>query len=190
VNDFAVKPFRTQKAWESWLARNHEKAPGVWVKFAKKASGISTVTYDEAVEVALCYGWIDGLVKTVDEDHYMQRFTPRTAKSKWSKINRTKATALIESGLMQPAGMRQVEAAKADGRWDAAYDSPGNLTVPEDLQAELDRHPAAAELFRKLDSQNRYAVLYRIQDAKKPETRARRIATFVAMLNEGKKPLG
>jgi uncharacterized protein YdeI (YjbR/CyaY-like superfamily) len=183
-------PFESREAWAAWLDKHHGSADGVWIKLAKKGSGIPTVTYDEAVEVALCYGWIDGLVKTVDEDHYMQRFTPRRAKSKWSKINRTKATALIESGLMQPAGMRQVEAAKADGRWDAAYDSPGNLTVPEDLQAELDRHPAAAELFRKLDSQNRYAVLYRIQDAKKPETRARRIATFVAMLNEGKKPLG
>ncbi len=120
MNDLEVKPFRTQKAWEAWLARNHERAPGIWVKLAKKASGIPSVTYDEAVEVALCYGWIDGQAKGLDEDYHLQRFTPRRAKSNWSTINIRKAEALIVSGRMQPAGLRQVEAAKADGRWDAA----------------------------------------------------------------------
>ena len=120
MNDLAVKPFRTQKGWETWLARNHERAPGVWLKLAKKASGIPTVTYEEAVEVALCYGWIDGQAKGLDESYHLQRFTPRRAKSNWSKINRKKAEALIASGRMQPAGFREVEAAKADGRWTAA----------------------------------------------------------------------
>jgi uncharacterized protein YdeI (YjbR/CyaY-like superfamily) len=119
MNDLEVKPFRTQKAWETWLARNHDRAPGVWLKLAKKASGIPTVTYEEAVEVALCYGWIDGQAKSLDEDYHLQRFTPRRAKSNWSTINIAKAEALIASGRMQPAGLRQVEAAKADGRWDA-----------------------------------------------------------------------
>lgn len=187
--ELAVKPFRSAREWESWLERNHDKAPGLWVKLAKKGSGIPTVTYEEAVEVALCYGWIDGLVKGVDSDYYVQRFTPRRAKSKWSKINRTKATALIDAGRMKPAGLAQVEAAKADGRWAAAYDSPGTIAVPDDLQAALDAHPAAKDFFAQLDSQNRYYVLYGIHDAKRPETRARRIANFVAKLNSGQKPL-
>jgi uncharacterized protein YdeI (YjbR/CyaY-like superfamily) len=187
--ELAVKPFRSETEWQSWLERNHDNVPGLWVKFAKKASGIPTVTYDEAVEVALCYGWIDGLVKSVDDDYYLQRFTPRRAKSKWSKINRDRATALIATGRMKPAGLAQVQAAKTDGRWDAAYDSPGTIAVPEDLQAALDNHPAAKDFFAKLDSQNRYYVLYGIHDAKRPETRARRIANFVAKLNAGQKPL-
>jgi uncharacterized protein YdeI (YjbR/CyaY-like superfamily) len=118
VNDLPVKPFKTQKAWEDWLARNHERAPGVWLKLAKKASGIPTVTYEEAVEVALCYGWIDGQAQGLDEEYHLQRFTPRRARSNWSKINVAKAEALIAAGRMQPAGLREVEAARADGRWE------------------------------------------------------------------------
>ena len=143
------------------------------------------MVYKEAVHEALRYGWIDGHTKRVDDDWYIQRFTPRRARSRWSKINCAKAEALIASGAMQPAGLAEVERAKADGRWEAAYDAPSTATVPDDLRAALDRDPAASELFEKLDSQNRYAILHRLQDAKKPETRVRRIEKFVAMLSRG-----
>jgi len=182
-----IAAFASQEEWAAWLAAEHATATGLWIKFAKKASGIPTVVYAEALDVALCYGWIDGQARRLDDDYYLQRFTPRTARSKWSKINCGKATALIEDGRMQPAGLREVERAKADGRWDAAYDAPSAAIVPDDLQHELDRTPSAAEFFTTLDSQNRYAILHRIQDAKKPETRARRIEKFVAMLAEGRK---
>ena len=178
-------PFATAAEWEAWLDEHHADSDGIWVKFAKKASGIPTVVYAEAVEASLRYGWIDGQVKRLDDDHYIQRFTPRRARSRWSKINRAKAEALIASGAMEAAGLAEVERAKADGRWDAAYDAPSTATVPDDLRAALDRDPAAAELFETLDSTNRYAILHRIQEAKKPDTRARRIETFVAMLSRG-----
>ena len=161
---------------------------GLWLKFAKKGSGIESVTYDQAVEVALCYGWIDGQVRKFDEDYYLQRFTPRRSRSKWSKVNRKKATELIERGEMKAAGLREVERAKADGRWDAAYDSPSTATVPDDLRRELEKNEKAWAFFCELDGRNRYAILYQIQDAKRPETRARRIAKYVAMLAEQKKP--
>ena len=145
------------------------------------------MTYAEAVEVALAYGWIDGQAARVDDDFWRQRFTPRKPRSRWSKINRDRATALIEKGEMKPAGLREVERAQADGRWEAAYDAPSTATVPDDLQRELDRNERAREFFATLDSANRYAILYRIGDAKKPETRARRIEKFVTMLSEGRK---
>jgi len=154
---------------------------------AKKDSGIASVTHAEALEVALCYGWIDGQRKSEDERHFLQRFTPRTARSTWSKINRDKALKLIEEGRMQPAGLAEVERARADGRWEAAYDAQSVATVPPDLQAALDANPKAAAFFAKLDSRNRYAVLFRTQGAKKPETRARRIGQFVEMLAKGEK---
>lgn len=154
---------------------------------AKKDSGIASVTHAEALEVALCYGWIDGQRKSEDERHFLQRFTPRTARSTWSKINRDKALKLIEEGRMQPAGLAEVERARADGRWEAAYDAQSVATVPPDLQAALDANPKAAAFFAKLDSRNRYAVLFRTQGAKKPETRARRIGRFVEMLAKGEK---
>jgi uncharacterized protein YdeI (YjbR/CyaY-like superfamily) len=179
--------FASKDEWAAWLEDQHVTSTGVWVRFAKKGSGAVSVTYAEAVEVALCYGWIDSQARSLDDRFYLQRFTPRRARSKWSKVNCAKATDLIERGLMRPAGLREVERAKADGRWDAAYDAPSTATVPDDLRAELDRSPAAAEFFATLSSQNRYAILHRIQDAKKPETRARRIAKFVAMLAEGRK---
>jgi len=182
-----VLAFASRQAWEAWLAGQHGTSPGVRIKFAKKASGIPSLRYPEALEVALCYGWIDGQVSALDEDHYLQRFTPRTPRSRWSQVNRAKALELIQRGAMAPAGLREVERAQADGRWDAAYAPPSTAAVPPDLQRELDRSPAAAEFFATLDSQNRYAILYRIQDAKKPETRARRIATFVAMLADQQK---
>jgi uncharacterized protein YdeI (YjbR/CyaY-like superfamily) len=177
--------FASAEAFEAWLAERHDQSDGLWIKFAKKASGIPTVVYAEAVEASLRYGWIDGQVKRLDDDFYLQRFTPRRARSRWSKINRAKAEALIASGRMEPAGLAEVERAKADGRWDAAYDSPTTATVPDDLRAALDDDPRASEFFETLDSNNRYAILHRIQDAKKPETRVRRIERFVAMLGRG-----
>ncbi len=185
--DLPIVPFASRDAWEAWLQGQHATSDGLWLKFAKKSSGIETVTYDQAVEIALCYGWIDGQVRRFDEDYYLQRFTPRRPRSKWSKINRQRATELIEQGEMKPAGLREVERAKADGRWDAAYEAPSTATVPEDLRRELDKNEVAREFFSELDSQNRYAILYQIQDAKKRETRARRIQKYVAMLNERKK---
>ena len=186
-DDLPVIAFASREEFAAWLDEHHERPDGLWIKFAKKASGIPTVVYAEALEVALCHGWIDGQVAKFDERHYLQRFTPRRARSKWSKINRDRATALIESGAMKPAGLAEVERAKADGRWDAAYDAPSRATVPDDLQRALDANPAAAEFFATLSGSNRYAVLYRIQDAKRPETRARRIEQFVAMLARGEK---
>ena len=179
--------FENEKGWSTWLAKNHASTPGVWIRFAKKASGIASLTYDEALDVALCYGWIDGQSKSEDAAYYVQKFTPRGKRSIWSKRNRDKALALIASGTMQSAGLAEVERAKQDGRWDAAYDSPSNATVPDDLQAALDRNPAAKKFFETLDRQNRYAVLFRIHTAKKPETRAKRVAEFVAMLARGEK---
>ncbi len=179
--------FDSREAFEAWLDEHHESAGEVWAKIAKKTSGIPSVTYEEAVEVALCFGWIDGQMRSLDQDFYVQRFTPRAKRSKWSALNREKATRLIESGAMRPAGLREVERAKADGRWDAAYDAQSTAAVPDDLERALARHDTARAFFATLDSRNRYAILYRIQDAKKPETRARRIQQFVAMLNEQRK---
>ena len=185
--DDPVLPFESQAAWEAWLAEQHATADGVWVKMAKKATGIPTVTHAEALESALCYGWIDGRRNRLDDQWFLQRFTPRRARSNWSRINRAKAEQLISEGRMQPAGLGEIERARADGRWDAAYDAPSVAAVPDDLQRALEENPAAAAFFATLNSQNRYAILYRIQDAKKPETRARRIEKFIGMLNEGTK---
>jgi uncharacterized protein YdeI (YjbR/CyaY-like superfamily) len=177
--------FEDDRAFEQWLAAEHATADSVWLKFAKKGSGIVSLNYAAALDVALCYGWIDGQIRRLDETFYLQRFTPRRPRSKWSKINREKVAALIASGRMQPPGLAEIDRAKADGRWDAAYDSPANATVPDDLQAALDANPAAHEFFATLTSQNRYAILHRIQDAKRAETRARRIDKFVDMLSRG-----
>jgi uncharacterized protein YdeI (YjbR/CyaY-like superfamily) len=187
VVELPVQPFASAAEWESWLGEQHAALPGVWLKIAKKGSGIPSVTHAEALDVALCYGWIDGQRRSVDETWFVQKYTPRRPRSTWSKRNREKVAALIQAGRMQPAGLREIERAKADGRWDAAYDGPAAATVPEDLQRELDANPAAAEFFATLNSQNRYAILHRIQTATKPETRARRIAQFVQMLARGKK---
>ena len=186
--DLPIVPFARREAWEAFLEGQHTTSEGLWLKIAKKDSGIESVTYDQAVEVALCYGWIDGQVRKFDEDYYLQRFTPRRPRSKWSKVNRKKAMELIEQGEMRAAGLREVERAKADGRWDAAHDSPRTATVPADLQRGLERNEQARRFFSELDGRNRYAILYQIQDAKRPETRARRIAKYVAMLAERKKP--
>jgi uncharacterized protein YdeI (YjbR/CyaY-like superfamily) len=182
--DLPVLAFASADAWEAWLAAEHETARGVWIKLAKKGSGVASVTYAEAVEAALRYGWIDGQARRLDDRFYVQRFTPRTRRSRWSMINREKAEALIAAGRMAPAGLREVERARADGRWDAAYASPSAATVPDDLQRALDGDPAAAAFFARLDAQNRYAILHRIGEAKRPDTRARRIEKFVAMLRD------
>jgi uncharacterized protein YdeI (YjbR/CyaY-like superfamily) len=185
-DELPVVAFPSRDAFRAWLEEHHSDSTGLWLKIAKKASGIITVSYPEALEVALCYGWIDGQKGRFDDSYFVQRFTPRRPRSKWSKINCAKATKLIESGEMKPAGLREVERAKADGRWAAAYESPSNATVPQDLQRELDRNKRARDFFSTLSSVNRYAILYRIQDAKRPETRARRIEDFVRMLAEHK----
>jgi uncharacterized protein YdeI (YjbR/CyaY-like superfamily) len=181
-DDAPILPFASRAEWDAWLDEHHGDHDAVWVKFAKKASGVPTVTYDEAVEVALCYGWIDGQMRAIDETWYVQRFTPRRRRSKWSKLNRERALALIERGEMTPAGLAEIERAQADGRWDAAYDSPATATVPDDLRRALDENPRAAGAFAKLDAQSRYAILYSLQDAKRPETRARRIERAVERL--------
>ena len=185
--DLPVVLFPSQEAWEAWLSQQSMVSEGLWVKLAKKGSGIDSVTYAEAVEVALCYGWIDGQARRFDDDYYLQRFTPRRARSKWSKINRDKAERLFESGAMKASGMSEVERARADGRWEAAYDPPSQATVPDDLRVELEKNDRARRFFEGLDATNRYAILHRIQDAKRPETRLRRIEKFVAMLNRGEK---
>jgi uncharacterized protein YdeI (YjbR/CyaY-like superfamily) len=178
-------PFASDAAWEAWLEDNHARVGGVWVKVAKKGTGIESVHYPAVLETALCFGWIDGRRESFDERYFLQRFTPRRARSKWSRINREKAERLIADGRMRAAGMAEVERAKADGRWVAAYEGQRRITVPDDLQRELDARPEAKAFFEQLSSQNRYAILYRLQDAKRPETRVRRLAKFVAMLERG-----
>ena len=177
--------FATPAKLEAWIDEHGEDSDGIWLKFAKKDSGIESVVYAEAVEIALSYGWIDGQAKRHDDHHYLQRFTPRRPRSKWSKINREKAERLMAEGRMRPAGLREVERAKEDGRWDEAYDSPSTATVPDDFRAALDAEPAAAEFFASLGSTRRYSFLYRIADAKRPETRAKRIAEYVELLARG-----
>ncbi len=183
--DEPVIAFESPAAWEAWLAEHHATAGVVWVRIAKKASGIPTVTFAEAIDGALCYGWIDGRRERFDDRWFIQRFTPRRSRSNWSKVNCAKVEQLIEDGRMQPAGLAEVERARADGRWDAAYDPPSKATVPPDLQRALDENPVAAAHFATLNSQNRFSILYRIHDARKPETRARRIDKFVAALEAG-----
>jgi uncharacterized protein YdeI (YjbR/CyaY-like superfamily) len=182
--DYDLKKFPTQRSFELWLSRNHAKVPGVRIQIAKKTSGIKSIDYAQALEVALCYGWIDGQSKSIDKDWFSQRFTPRRARSLWSKRNRQTVARLIEEARMQPAGQAEIERAKADGRWDAAYDSPANAQIPTDLEAAFRQSPGTKEFFESLDSRNRYAILHRLMIAKKPETRAKRLAQFVEMLRE------
>jgi len=179
--------FAAPGEFAAWIAAHHATSRGLWIKAAKAAAGIPSIKYPEAVEIALCWGWIDGQSRRLDERWYVQKFTPRGARSLWSKINCEKATALIEAGKMKPAGFAEVERAKQDGRWARAYDSPSRATVPDDLAAALGKSARAAAFFQTLDSRNRYAVLHRVHTAMKPETRARRIAGFVAMLARGEK---
>ncbi|HND48616.1 MAG TPA: YdeI/OmpD-associated family protein, partial [Anaerolineales bacterium] len=166
-------------------AKNHDKSAGLWLKIAKKATGISTVTYAEALDVALCYGWIDGQKGSFDEQYFLQKFTPRRAKSIWSKINVEKVAGLIASGEMKPSGLKAVEAAKQDGRWAAAYSSPKNMEVPADFQFALEKNKKAKAFFETLTGAKRYSFLFRIETAKKAETREKRIRQFVQMLAKG-----
>lgn len=186
-NGQPIIAFATAGEWERWLAVHHEEPGCRWLKLAKKGSVTTTLSYAEALDVALCYGWIDGQKGAYDEAFWLQRFCPRGPRSKWSQVNRDKVATLTSGGRMQPAGLAAVEAARADGRWAAAYEPPSRATVPADLQEALDADPYAAAFWATLNSANRYAVLYRIHDAKKPETRARRIEQFVAMLSRGEK---
>ena len=180
--DIPLLPFASASEWEEWLDANHASTAAVWIKFAKKASGVPTITYEEARDLAIAYGWIDGLVNQYDERFFVRRFTPRKPKSGWSKINCDIAEALISIGAMRLSGLTHVEAAKRDGRWELAYDSPSNMTVPDDFRQALDASPAALAAFTALNSANRYAFLHRLQTARTPELRAARIAKFVCML--------
>ncbi len=183
--DLPIIAFASQTEWEAWLEDHHATSPGVWLKIAKKATGIPTVTYAEAVDVALCFGWIDGQRNGFDDTWFLQRFTPRRPRSRWSMVNRDKVGVLTERGRMRPAGLHEVERAKADGRWDAAYPGSKTIEVPGDLQQALDADANAAATFATLTAANRFAILYRIHDAKRPETRTRRIEQFVAQLAAG-----
>ncbi|HEX6360124.1 YdeI/OmpD-associated family protein [Actinophytocola sp.] len=176
--------FADQAEFAAWLAANAD-TPGLWIKIAKKGTGLESVDHDGALEEALRHGWIDGTARRVDDQWFVQRFTPRTRRSRWSKINRATAERLIAEGRMFPRGLREVEAAQADGRWEAAYAGPASSTVPDDLAAALKASPSAEAFFQTLTSQNRYAILYRVEEAKRPETRARRIEKFIGMLERG-----
>ncbi len=185
TTELPILPFESKKKFADWLAKNHDKSAGLWLKIAKKAAGISTVTYAEALDVALCYGWIDGQKGSFDEQYFLQKFTPRRAKSIWSKINVEKVDGLIASGEMKPAGLKAVEAAKMDGRWAAAYASQKNMEVPADFQSALEKNKKAKAFFETLTGAKRYSFLFRIETAKKAETREKRIRQFVEMLERG-----
>ena len=185
--DYPILPFASKTKWADWLAKQQDKSSGVWLKLAKKDSQIDSVTYEEALDVALCYGWIDGQKKGFDDKYWLQKFTPRGKKSIWSKINTEKVERLIASGEMKPAGLKAIEAAKQDGRWEAAYASQKNITIPEDFQATLDKNKKAKAFFGTLKSAERYSFLFRLHNAKKAETRAKRIQQFIEMLEKGEK---
>ena len=182
TEELQILPFETAQVWEAWLKEHHADTRGVWLKLSKKGTGIPSVSYAEALDSALCYGWIDGQKASFDDQYWLQKFTPRGPKSMWSKVNCDKVAALTAEGRMQPPGIRQVELAKADGRWDLAYDSQSKITIPDDFQHELDQNPEAQSFFKTLNSVNRYAMLRRIQIAKKPETRLALIQKYIGML--------
>jgi uncharacterized protein YdeI (YjbR/CyaY-like superfamily) len=187
AGDLPILLFATPPDFEAWLERNHAGSDGFWLKIAKKGSGEVSISYAEGLELALCFGWIDSQKRGHDEKFFLQRFTPRRPRGRWSRINRDKAEELIAAKAMRPAGTAEVEAARADGRWEAAYEGARTAKVPKDLQRELDANQPAREFFASLDSSNRYAIVYRLNDAKKPETRERRLRKFVAMLERGEK---
>lgn len=182
-----VLTFESRRDWEDWLTANHDSSAGIWMRIGRKKAGLQSITYEEAVEVSLCFGWIDAIRKRYDPVSFVQRFTPRKPGGIWSLINRQKAEQLMEAGLMHPAGLKAVETAKAKGAWDKAYEPQSIITIPEELEKELEPRPMARAFFESLDSRNRYAILHRIQTASNPETRAGRIRKFVSMLEEGKK---
>jgi len=177
--------FETAQAWEQWLEAHSTVSTGIALKLAKKSSGIASPTHPEALDVALCFGWIDGVRNTFNDDFYLQTFMPRTKRSTWSQVNRGKVEALIAAGRMREGGQFEIDRAKADGRWDAAYASQSTIEVPDDLAAALSASPAASAMFARLSSQNRFAILFRVHQPKRPETRERRIAQFVEQLARG-----
>ncbi|MGO9971306.1 MAG: YdeI/OmpD-associated family protein [Solirubrobacteraceae bacterium] len=179
--------FASRTDFEGWLKANHDTHPGIWLKLAKNGVDPPSISYTQALEVALCFGWIDGQKAAHDDRYWLQRFTPRSSRSRWSQTNRDKADQLITAGRMQPAGLAEIDRAKADGRWEAAYAGQRNATIPPDLQRELDNDPQAAAAFSQLDAHNRYAIIWRINDAKRSETRARRLAQYLAMLRRGER---
>jgi uncharacterized protein YdeI (YjbR/CyaY-like superfamily) len=187
ADDLPLILFASAAELEAWLEREHARSDGIWLKIAKKGTGAESVSYAEAVEVGLCFGWIDGQARRFDDRHYLQRFTPRRARSKWSRLNRERVAALEAAGRMRPSGLAAVEAAKADGRWDEAYDPPSTAEVPPDLERELKRDRTANEAFEALDGANRYAIIYRLNDAKRAETRERRLRKFLEMLRRGER---
>ncbi len=186
-NGILILSFKNQQAFSSWLEKNHDKSDGIWLQLFKKSSGIESITYAEVVEESLCYGWIDSLVNKLDEQSYIQKFTPRRAKSMWSKINIGHIERLTKEGRMKESGLQEVERAKADGRWQQAYDSPTNMKVPEDFITEVSKNKKALEFFETLNKSNRFAIAFQLHTAKKPETRERRIKKFVEMMERGEK---
>src|SRR5262245_45186073 len=187
AEELPIVLFASPADFEAWLEERHAKSAGLWLKIAKKGSGVRSIAYAEALEVALCFGWIDSQKRSFDERHFLQRFTPRRPRGRWSRINRDAAEGLIAAGKMRPAGLTEVEAAKSDGRWEAAYAGQRSAAVPPDLKRELDANSVARKFFAALDSANRYAIVYRLEEAKKPETRERRLRKLVAMLERGEK---
>jgi uncharacterized protein YdeI (YjbR/CyaY-like superfamily) len=186
-SNLSVRLFKDKKSWTAWLDKNHLSSSGLWLRIAKKTAGVKSISYADALEVALSYGWIDGQKKTCDEATWLQKFTPRGPRSIWSTINREKAKELIKNGLMKPAGLKAIERAKENGQWVAAYDSQSKITLPEDLKAELDKNAKAKAFFATLNSANRYAILFRLQTAKKAETREKRLLKFIDMLEKNEK---
>jgi uncharacterized protein YdeI (YjbR/CyaY-like superfamily) len=187
TKDYPIITFESQAAWEKWLEENSDGSDGLWLKMAKKETGIPSVTYAEALDVALCFGWIDGQKNKFDDQYWLQKFTPRRPRSVWSVVNKGKVAALIEAGKMREGGLKEIERAKADGRWEAAYESQTKIKMPEDLQKALDENPTAKAFFETLNSANRYGILYQVTSAKKAETRQRRIEKFIGMLNANEK---
>ncbi|MBK8553690.1 MAG: YdeI/OmpD-associated family protein [Ignavibacteria bacterium] len=186
-DNLKIKPFSSAEKWEQWLSKNHSKSKGVWIKFHKKGSGAKTVTYTEALDEALCYGWIDGLANSYDDKSYLQKFTPRRAKSIWSKRNREHIERLIKAGKMKEAGLKEINAAKSDGRWERAYDSPANMRIPDDFLKELSKNKKAKAFFDSLNKTNLYSIGWRLQTAKTPETRNKWKEKILKMMSDGKK---
>ncbi len=187
VKEPPILAFPTSETWSQWLAKNHSLSSGIWLRFFKKASGVASISYDEALDEALCYGWIDGQLKKYDETSWLHKFTPRRPRSMWSSRNKEHAERLIAAGRMQVAGLNEINTAKADGRWDTAYDSPSSMTIPDDFLAELANNNAAQAFFETLDKANKYAIAWRLQTAKKPETRQRRLEKIIDMLAKGER---
>jgi uncharacterized protein YdeI (YjbR/CyaY-like superfamily) len=186
-SNFQIISFKNSKEWNKWLSKNHLNSNGIWIRFFKKDSGVSSVIHDEALDEALCYGWIDGQLKKYDDKSWLQKFTPRRAKSIWSKRNIDITEQLIKSGKMKPPGLKEIEAAKSDGRWEKAYDSLAKMQVPDDFLKKLSKDKKALKFFETLNKANKYALAWRLQTAKKPETRNSRMEKILEMLSKGEK---